>query len=301
MDLNSIATFNELVRSGSIRQAAEGLNTSPTAVVRQLDKLEHAFGTALVERSPRGIRLTAAGEVLAERARLVAREMATARRAIDDLRGLKRGSVSLHVPGVAASSMLAPALAGFSSRYPHIQIEVTVTSAAAAIEAAATGASEIAVAMFTPPDPRIEVLLRVPMRHDPVMAPGHPLAALDEVSLEDLLHHPLALPDRAFGVRRALDARIRARGLAAPEVAFTTASLELQKELACRGAAVMILPRQTVAREIGTGFLTQRPFCARDRIETYLELCRPVAHHQSRAARELSDFLVEYLSGLGAG
>ncbi|WP_372803015.1 helix-turn-helix domain-containing protein, partial [Paracoccus seriniphilus] len=65
MKIEAIDIFNELVRSGSIRQAAEGLNTSPTAVVRQLDKLEHSFGTPLVERTPRGIRLTAAGEVLA--------------------------------------------------------------------------------------------------------------------------------------------------------------------------------------------------------------------------------------------
>ncbi|MFH5775448.1 LysR family transcriptional regulator [Paracoccus sp. NGMCC 1.201697] len=298
MDLNSIATFNELVRSGSIRQAAEGLNTSPTAVVRQLDKLEHAFGTALVERSPRGIRLTAAGEVLAERARLVAREMTAARRQIDDLRGLKRGSVSLHLPGVAASSMLAPALAEFSALHPHIQIEITVTSAAAAFEAAATGASEIAVAMFMPPDPRVEVLLRLPMRHEPVMASTHPLSACEMVTLEDLLHHPLTLPDRAFGVRRAFDARVRAAGLDAPEIAFTTSSLELQKELACRGAAVMILPRQTVAREILAGLLVLRPFCARDRIETNLELCRPLGHHQSAAARQLSDFLVDHLRRL---
>ncbi|MDS9467719.1 LysR family transcriptional regulator [Paracoccus sp. MBLB3053] len=295
MDLLSIATFNELVRAGSIRQAAETLNTSPTSVSRQLDKLEHAFGAVLVERGPRGIRLTSAGEVLAERAQKISRELLVARRLIDDLRGLKRGTVSLHVPGVAASSMLAPALAEFSRLHPHIQIEVTVTSATAALEAAATGASEIAVTMFTPPDPRIEVLLRLPMRHEPVMAPQHPLAALTEVTLEQLLQHPVAIPDRTYGVRRAFDARLQAAGLEPPHFAFVSASLELQKELACRGSAVMILPRQTVAREIEGGFLTLRRFCARDRIETHLELCRPLAHHQSAAASLLTDFLVDHL------
>ncbi|MFT4011873.1 MAG: LysR family transcriptional regulator [Paracoccus sp. (in: a-proteobacteria)] len=298
MDLQSIATFNELVRSGSIRQAAEGLNCSPTAVVRQLDKLEHAFGTPLVERGPRGIRLTAAGEVLAERARLVAREMLAARRLIDDLRGLKRGAVTLHVPGVAASAMLAPALAEFSLVHPQIRLEVVVTSAQGALDAAASGASEIALTMFTPPDPRIEVLLRLPVRHEPVMAPDHPLAALSEIALDDLLPHPLALPDRSYGLRRAFDARLRAAGTGPLRQTFTTASLELQKELACRGAAVLILPRQTVARELAAGTLLLRPFQRRDRIETHLELGR-AGHLQSAAARRLSEFLARHLGGAG--
>ncbi|WP_134681692.1 LysR family transcriptional regulator [Paracoccus ravus] len=300
MDLNSIATFNELVRSGSIRQAAEGLNTSPTAVARQLDKLEHAFGIALVERGPRGIRLTQAGEILAERARLITQEMTAAGRLIDDLRGLGRGSVSLHLPGVAASSLLAPALAEFSRLNPHIEIEANVTSAPAAFEAAASGHSEIAVTMFAPPDPRLEVLLRLPIRYDPVMSPMHPLAACREIALADLLCHPLTLPDRSYGLRRAFDVRMRAAGIAPRAVAFTTASLELQKELALRGAAVMILPRSTVLREIEAATLVQRPFRTQDRIETDLELCRSLVTQQSLTARQLSDFLVARLAAPAA-
>lgn len=106
MKLEAIDIFNELIRAGSIRQAAEGLNISPTAVVRQLDKLEHSFGSALVERTPRGIRLTAAGEVLAASSFKVAQELKMAQQLIDDFKGLRRGRVAIHTNGAAASAIL---------------------------------------------------------------------------------------------------------------------------------------------------------------------------------------------------
>ena len=69
MQLQAITYFNELVRCRSIRRAAQALGVSPTAISRQLENLEYHFGAPLVERSARGIVLTAAGEQLAIHAR----------------------------------------------------------------------------------------------------------------------------------------------------------------------------------------------------------------------------------------
>lgn len=56
--------FDEVARHGSIRKAAEELSVSASAIDRQLLQAEEAFGVALFERLPRGVRLTAAGEIL---------------------------------------------------------------------------------------------------------------------------------------------------------------------------------------------------------------------------------------------
>ncbi|NIZ03567.1 LysR family transcriptional regulator [Thalassospira lucentensis] len=295
VEIQSLTVFNELMRCGSIRQAADALNVSPTAIARQLDKLEHLFGTALVERNPRGIRLTAAGEVLAERSLSIARDLNEVEQIIDDLRGLQRGAVSLYVNGAASSAILAPALAEFSQRYPAITIEVTVTSAQAALDAVANGLTDLSVTMFSTADSRIETRFRAPIRHEAILSPDHPLAQCDEIALVDLVEHPLALPDRTFGVRRAFDARLRDAGLQCGESTFTTSSLELQKELARRGTAVLILPEMTVKREIDQGSLVMRPLASASRIETHLEMNRVVAGQRSFAARRLSDFLEGFL------
>lgn len=298
MDAETIELFHELARSGSIRQTAEVVGVSPTAVVRQLDRLEHEFGTTLLERTPRGVRLTAAGELLVAGSREIARELKSMRQRIDDLKGLRRGTVSVHVNGAAISSILAPALSEFSQLHPRIGIEVSVTSAQGALDAAAGGLTDLAVTMFAPVDNRIVTRFKMPVRHEPIMATDHPLASLDKISISDLIGHKLAIPDRNFGVRRALDARIRAAGFDPIDAAFTTSSLEMQKELAMRGSAILILPQMTVQRELDAGLLVLRPFDAKAKIETLLELSHSVARHQSYAARRLLEFVEGFLRRL---
>lgn len=301
VEIQSLSVFNELVRCGSIRQAADALNVSPTAIARQLDKLEYLFGADLVERNPRGIRLTAAGEVLAERSLSIARELSEVEQIIDDLRGLQRGSVSLYVNGAASSAILAPALAEFSERYPAITIEVTVTSAQAALDAVVNGITDLSVTMFATPESRTETRFRAPIRHEAIMSPNHPLAECDEITLHALIEYPLALPDQSFGVRRAFDARLRAAGIMHSESTFTTSSLELQKELARRETAVLILPEMTVKRELDAGSLVMRPLVATSRIETHIEMNRGVAGQRSFAARRMSDFLERFLEAEFSG
>ena len=58
--------LDEIARSGSIRKAADRLNVSSSAINRQILALEEEFGVPLCERLPRGLRLTAAGELCIE-------------------------------------------------------------------------------------------------------------------------------------------------------------------------------------------------------------------------------------------
>nr|WP_272212850.1 LysR family transcriptional regulator [Marinicella sp. W31]MDC2878773.1 LysR family transcriptional regulator [Marinicella sp. W31] len=296
MQLQAIIYFNELVRSRSIRQAAEALGVSPMAVSRQLENLEAYFDAPLVERGARGIVLTAAGTLLAERTHAVIRDLESARQVIDDLRDLKAGHVSLHVNGAVISAILAPALAEFYALYPGISIAVTVSSAEAAIRAVTAGESDLAVTMFSPKDANTQTLFELPVLHEPVMAPDHPLATRDTVTLEDIRNHAIAMPDRAFSVRRDFDARQRAAGLEPMAAIFETSSLELQKELARSGAAVLILPTMTVAREIREKALTVRPFEKRAEIATEIRLITTGGPTPTFAAQRLTDFLKTFLS-----
>lgn len=295
MQIEALVYFNELVRSRSMRQAAEALDVSPMAVSRQLENLEAYFNAKLIERGARGISLTPAGALLAKRAEAVMRDLDSARQVIDDLRGLNAGHVSVHVNGAVINAILAPALAEFYALYPAISIAVTVTSAEVALNAVTAGETDIAVTMFSPSDARIETLFSLSVRHDPVMAPDHPLAGAPEITLEAIRRHAIAMPDRAFSIRRDFDDRQRAAGLAPVDIAFTTSSLELQKELARRGTAVLILPAMTVTRELGDGHLVCRPFAKGAEIASDMRLVRADRTTPTFAARKLAEFLEAFL------
>lgn len=296
MDIKSLEAFSILARTGSLRKTADILNTSPTAIARHLDKLEHSFGTELAKRGPRGAVLTSAGEIVAEKAAQIAQSLTQTRHIIGEMKGLTQGHVSLSVNGAAAGAVLAPALADFSQQYPDIQIDVKLASAQQAAQALVEGSADIAVSMFSKPDSRLDTLYRKPVRHEPIMAPDHLLAQKSVIHITDLARHPLALPDHSYDLRLAFDAKRRAAGIEDMPVKFTTAALEIQIELARRGRAVLILPEITVARLIADGALVMRPFAPGSRIETTLDLSQSITRPQSFAARRMIAFLENALS-----
>ncbi|MGW1145620.1 LysR family transcriptional regulator [Streptomyces sp. NPDC002454] len=114
----------EIARKGTIVAAAQALHLSPSAVSHQLARLEQEVRVALVERAPQSLRLTAAGQRLADHAQAIADLMAVAE---DDLRGHAAGEAGVLRLGFFASSgleLLPRALAGFSARRPHVELEL---------------------------------------------------------------------------------------------------------------------------------------------------------------------------------
>ncbi len=291
MDIKSFQAFSILTRTGSIRQTADILNTSPTAISRQLDKLEHGFDAELVIRGPRGVTLTSAGEIVAEKAAQIVQSVSQTREMIGDLKGLRHGTVTLCVNGAAASAFLAPVLADFTLNHPNIQINVNLASAKEALEALIQGTADIAVSMFAKPDARLQTYYRSLVRHEPILSPDHPLAEKQSITMTDLQGHPLALPDESYDIRLAFDAKRRAAGFEDDPVMFTSPSLGVQVELARRARAVLILPEMAVARAIAEGALIVRPFAPEARIETTLDVSQSITRPQSFAARRMIEFL----------
>ncbi|KEA04874.1 LysR family transcriptional regulator [Agrobacterium sp. 13-626] len=294
MQIRALIYFDELVRTNSMRQAAENLNVAPTAISRQIENLEYHFGTPLVERSARGVKLTAAGELLAVRAGRTLRELDHVHQLIEDLKGLQRGRVSVYASGATVANLLAPALAEFSLRYPKLRFEVTITSARSAIEAVNGAEADIAVTLFAPPLSGTKVRLRSEITYDVIAATSHSLAAHKEVSLAELAAHSLAVPDRSFGARQAFDALFEREGLVLDPV-FESSSLEMQKELVLRGAAITMLPALTVQREIQAGQLVALPVAGGKGIRTPIDLCVAPDRQLSFAAGKLLDFIERFM------
>lgn len=294
MQIRALIYFDELVRTNSMRQAAENLNVAPTAISRQIENLEYHFGTPLVERSARGVKLTAAGELLAVRAGRTLRELDHVHQLIEDLKGLQRGRVSVYASGATVANLLAPALAEFSLRYPKLRFEVTITSARSAIEAVNGAEADIAVTLFAPPLSGTKVRLRSEITYDVIAATSHPLAARKEVSLAELAAHSLAVPDRSFGARQAFDGLFEREGLVLDPV-FESSSLEMQKELVLRGAAITMLPALTVQREIQAGQLVALPVAGGKWIRTPIDLCVAPDRQLSFAAGKLLDFIERFM------
>ena len=124
--LRILRYVDEVARSGSIRKAADQLNVTASAVNRRIMDLEEELGALLFERRPRGVRLTAAGEVLVHYLREQDGEVERMKSQIEDLKGLRRGTVRIACSQALALEFLPRAIAEFRGRHPQVAFAVKV-------------------------------------------------------------------------------------------------------------------------------------------------------------------------------
>ncbi len=249
MSLTTVRYFNEVARTGSIREAAEHLHVAPSAISRQMRNLEREMGAPLFERHARGVVLTSAGELYAHYARSALLDEERIHSEIDDLKGLRRGHVRIcSVEGIIANG-LTHAMAIFRKRFSGVTLALQVTGTELVTAAVRNGHADIGVAFTSGPESDIHFTLRL---RDPlfaIMAKDHPLAKSRKLSLATTLAYPVAIPQKHFGIRTLLDARCRTAQLTINPT-LETNSIEAMRGFARSGCGITFLPRLTVKREL---------------------------------------------------
>ncbi len=273
--------FNAVAKLGSIRKAADRLHVAPSAVSRQIAQLEHEVDAVLFERSKSGVRLTAAGEVLARQSHRIFRDLDRARAGIDDLRGLRRGEVSLWVIEGFVTGLLPTILAEFQRRYPAVAFKVQTASTDRITEALLEDEADIGITFNASPRAEIETIAEFPEPISCLVAGDHKYAGRKSLTLEEICKEPLALPDHSFGIRQSFE-RTVARHKLVPRVLVTTNSLELTNTMAVTGQFIAFKPALAVITQLGSGQLRAIPVAdselasARSSISVHRD--RPLSH-----------------------
>ncbi|MFD3610095.1 LysR family transcriptional regulator [Streptomyces atroolivaceus] len=144
-DPTRLAALVAVAEAGSITRAASRLGYTAPALSQQLAKLEREAGAALLVRHHRGTRLTAAGELLAGRARRVLDEMDQARHELARLAGLSGGRLRVGTFVTAGIHLLPPVLTAFRRAHPDVELTVTDYEPPAGVTAVAAGDVDLAL------------------------------------------------------------------------------------------------------------------------------------------------------------
>jgi LysR family transcriptional regulator, regulator of abg operon len=110
---------------GSVRSAARHLGCSQPAVTRSIHEIERELGTAILERTAKGVVLTAAGELFVRRAITIQEELRRARDEIEQLKGRTTGSVSIGLSTASHIALFPYALERFKARYPNVFLDIS--------------------------------------------------------------------------------------------------------------------------------------------------------------------------------
>lgn len=251
--------INEIVRCGSIRKAAARLNVASSAVNRQILALEEELGAPIFERLPKGLRLTAAGELCVEHIRDVLKNYERLEGRIRGLKTPQAGKVSLVTTVGLASGPLPAILAGFVAEHPRMQIKLRNDGGSTTINPVLTGEVDLGLGFNIPATPGIRTLANFDVPVGVVLPPGHRLAR-DEgpVDLVEVVQEPLILAQSGTSLRNIIDLALAPLPLLVEPVVETNSS-ELMKQLVKAGTGLTMLNPLDAVAECRRGELIFRP------------------------------------------
>jgi DNA-binding transcriptional LysR family regulator len=228
--LRILRYVDEVARAGSIRKAADQLNVTASAVNRRILDLEEELGAELFERRPRGVRLTAAGEVFVNYLREQDSEVERMKSQIEDLKGMRRGTIRIACSQALALEFLPREIGEYRKRHPLVTFEVKVLDHEQAMNALAAYEVDL-VLVFRPPFlADFLPLMTLEQRIVAVMSESHPLANRRTVRLRDCASYPVALAERQIGGRQLLE-EVLARSRLKFQVAAESNSFEMLRGL----------------------------------------------------------------------
>lgn len=237
-------TFIEVAREKSIRRAADKLNMSASALSRQMQLLEQAFGTPLFVRVPQGLQLTRQGEALLIQAQKWLDDESALRNAMRknrDCGELRLGIMECLTP------FLAQGLGGEGTA-----LTVRVGSTEALVDQLRRNQIDVMLAFNVPRLPELRIHDERSYDLGVVYAPALAPRGAAPFRLEDCVHHPLCLPDTSLSVWPRLDAEIY-RVHAEPGIVLRTNSIALLTDYVAAGMGISFLTSLDAAAGVASG------------------------------------------------
>jgi molybdate transport repressor ModE-like protein len=247
LDVRRLHLLREVARHGSLSAAARALDYSQPAVSHHIARLEEEFGTPLLLRGGRGVRLTEAGETLCAHAEEILGRMAVAREEMAALSGLRAGRVRLGAFPSATATLLPPAIAALRRSHPGLVLSLVEDEPPEALALLRAGELDLAVVFSYPeaadaPAPDLDAAPLVDDALVAVLPADHPEA---DGSGERLQLGQLADETWIAGCDRCRAHLLHACAEAgfAPRIAFATDDYVAVQALVAAGVGVALLPR----------------------------------------------------------
>ncbi|QRM56142.1 LysR substrate-binding domain-containing protein [Sinorhizobium sp. BG8] len=295
MQLRHLRYFVKIVEAGSFSRAAAVIHVAQPALSQQIAELEAQLGLQLLLRSARGVRPTAAGEVLYREASSILRQM-------DQLPGIVRSSAG-EVEGVVSlgmSSTLAATVAGrfietCRTTLPKVTLKFSVSDSETLKARLEARTLDLALVFE---DELVPAFRRTPLFRQRLYLIGRPPVAgnASSVSLAELAALPLILPSLPNVVRSVLDRAFAAAGISATVVAEADVLSSILSAV-LSGVGQTVLPKGDLSDLPDSGLakpvLVEPPLFLTASVLSSGDF--PLTHAGEAVRRVLGEFAVDHL------
>jgi DNA-binding transcriptional LysR family regulator len=240
INLRRLRLFVEVVRQGGFSQAAKVAFATQPTISKAVKLLEEELGVPLFHRAGRPTELTAAGRIVYRRALAMLAEGEALTAELDEMRGLKRGTLHLGIPRIGSSALFARTFVSFRRRYPDVDVKLAVHESRRLEEMLRSGDLDIAALVH----PIAADLDGQDVRTEPVVAllPRDAFPGQGSVKLEALADFPFLLLEEDSAINEPILEACRERGIT-PTIGARSDQIDFILELVATGAGIAFLPR----------------------------------------------------------
>lgn len=277
MDLLLLRSLLAVADHRAITQASRALGLTQPALSRRLQQLEEEMGALLLERSKKGVALTAAGRLVVDEARFLVQRYDRLRLTVRAQESLDAGLVRLGGGATAVSFLVPPAIAEFAKQHPGVRFEVR-EQGSRDVEADVQS-ERLELGIVTLPTHSREFEVR-PLRRDRVVliaSPDHPLARKKRVEVRDLAGLGLVGFDSESAIRKLIDSALRKAGVEM-KVQMELRSIAAILEMVTHTPMLAFVSQLGVTgRDVGVRVIQVRGLSIHRRLAVVSKLGRPLS------------------------
>jgi DNA-binding transcriptional LysR family regulator len=245
LNLRQLEYFTVIAEEGSFTRASERLLVAQPSLSQQIGALEAELGGPLLERLPRGVRLTMAGQSFLPEARAALAHANRARRSVRMAMGLESGQLQIATNTSTAAGVLPSVLRRWQEMHPGIEVSLSEHLHRRLLEeAVSNGDGDMAVG--SPPASWQGAIERLGWEEFVLVLPdGDPMLRRRSVDLADLVERKWVHFARDHGLAELVDQRCAAAGFT-PRVAMRTSQVLAAPLFAAAGLGPAMVPDHIV-------------------------------------------------------
>lgn len=250
MNLAAFEAFVKVMETGSISLAADQLFITQPAVTKRIHSLEEYFGVKLFESAGRGVQATHAANSLLPKVKSWLNELGDIHHTLSHEQGQVQGKLKIGTSHHIGLHHLPAHLRQYVQQFPEVTLDVHFVDSEQAHEQVLAGDLELAFLTLPPQgDSRLKYITTW---NDPlvfVVAPFHPLAQVEHLTLEDLIQYPSLLPAAQTYTSQITLAEFEKYRLK-PKVTMSNNSLESIRMLVSIGLGWSVLPKTLLNQDL---------------------------------------------------
>ena len=294
IDLRQLNTFLTVADTGSFSRASEKLFVAQPALSRQIRMLEEALNVEVFVRHGRGVVLTAAGELLYERARILLQSLERTQADVTAVAGEVTGQVVLGLLPTVTHSFSGTIIEQYMKRFPQVHLSVKSAMSGTLQQMVMQHRLNLAISYNHSNHKNLRYRPLLEEQLYLISPPNTKVSKRSEITLDEVLELPLVMPEEKHGLRVSIEKEAAERNKTL-NLAMEVSAWPMLTDMVRRGLGYTILSSAAVHDMVQRKEVMAIPITSPE-IKRTLSIVTPTDLPSSVATMKLAEIIIQQVA-----